>query len=183
MIKEGFDRFFWGFLFIMIDFRIQGFDVLPDIIGFILFALGFKALAEQNSYFAKAKTINLVMVVLSLFQIYERPAEESGIHIQPLGLVLGLVTLAFTLAVGYHLFMGIRDMASKQKRTDLEQEATQNWNYFVAIHMASLLVLILLFIPTLFIAVTIAIFIAAILLMLRFMRFMKTCGEELQGEA
>ena len=71
----------------------------------------------------------------------------------------------------------------QQKRTDLEQEATQNWNYFVAIHMASLLVLILLFIPTLFIAVTIAIFIAAILLMLRFMCFMKTCGEELQGEA
>ena len=78
MIKEGFDRFFWGFLFIMIDFRIQGFDVLPYIIGFILFALGFKALAEQNSYFAKAKTINLVMVILSLFQIYDGRQKKAG---------------------------------------------------------------------------------------------------------
>ncbi|MBP1925646.1 hypothetical protein J2Z76_001505 [Sedimentibacter acidaminivorans] len=35
MYGEGFKKFYWGFLLVLIDFRLQGIDIFPDIIGFI----------------------------------------------------------------------------------------------------------------------------------------------------
>lgn len=37
MTQRAFRSLYWGFLFIMIDFRLQGIDVLPDIIGYAFF--------------------------------------------------------------------------------------------------------------------------------------------------
>lgn len=36
MNESGFHKLYWGFLFILIDFRINGFDILPNVIGYII---------------------------------------------------------------------------------------------------------------------------------------------------
>lgn len=179
MVREGFNKFFWGFLFMMFDFRIQGIDILPDVVGFILFAMGFQALAEHSGYFVKAKTINLVMIVLSVFSIYEQPAQGEGIHINPLSVVVGLVSFVLILVVVHYLFMGIRDMAVKRQRFDIEHDAAKRWTYFLVFQIASLLLIIMIFIPPLFFLMVIVLFVAAIALMVTLMSFMKKCGEQL----
>ncbi len=184
MIQEGFSKFFWGFLFILFDFRIQGVDVAPDVIGYILFMVGFKALAEHSVHFVKAKPYNIAMMIVSILSIYEQPAptQVSGIHVDPLGLVIGFVSFVLILLVVYHLFMGIQDMASKQQRFDIKQEAAQKWSYFLVFQIATLLLFVLIFIPPLFIVAVIGLIIAMIVLMVVLMRFMSKCGRELQRE-
>ncbi|GIQ70811.1 hypothetical protein DUZ99_16750 [Xylanibacillus composti] len=184
MIKEGFSKFFWGFLFIMFDFRVQGFDIAPDVIGFILFAIGFAALAEHSPYFAKVKAYNVAMIIVSVLSFYERPAPSQGpgIHVDSLGMVVSLVSLVLTLVVVYHLFMGIQDLASKQQRFDIREEAAQKWSYFLVYQIAIMFMFILIFVPPLFIVGIIGFLLAGIILMLVLMRFMKKCGEKLQGE-
>lgn len=179
MPKEGFHKFFWGFLFIMIDFRLQGFDILPDVIGFILFAIGFQTLAEHSDYFVKGKTFNLIMLVVSVFGIYERPAQGGGVHINPLGIVLGLVSLVLLLTVVYHLLMGAKEMAARRQRSDLEQEVSQKWTYFLVFQLAGLVLFILILIPPVFILMVIILFVAAIVLTIMLMGLMKKCGEQL----
>jgi hypothetical protein len=50
----------------MLDFRIGGFDILPDILGFIFFAVGIKALLAESEHFKQAGKFNLAMIFLSL---------------------------------------------------------------------------------------------------------------------
>ena len=73
MIQKAFRNFYFGFLFVMIDFRLNGFDILPDIIGYIFFVVGLSSLLNINEHFSKARIYHIIMLVLSFFSI-----EESG---------------------------------------------------------------------------------------------------------
>lgn len=179
MAQEGYNKFFWGFLFIMFDFRIQGFDIMPNVIGFILFALGFNALASHSNYFAKGKIFNLIMIFISLFTIYQKPNPNEGVNWSPLGAVTGLVSLVLLLVVVYHLLMGIKDMASRVNRIDLVEEAGRKWSQFLAFQIATVLLFVMIFIPPLFIVMVISMFIVSIILMVSLMRLMRRCGSQL----
>lgn len=114
MAAEGFRKLFWGFLFIMIDFRVQGLDILPDLIGFIFFALGINALVAESDFFGKARGLIIPAAILSVFHLYERPVEGEGIQFGPLGpfgVLIGLLYIVLTLLVVYNLFMGIPNSA------------------------------------------------------------------------
>ncbi|GAE05899.1 hypothetical protein [Paenibacillus sp. JCM 10914] len=132
MIQEGCNKFFWGFLFILFNFRIQGVDILPDIIGYILFAMGFQALAGYSEHFAKGKIFNLVLVFLSVFTIYQQPNQGEETQINPIGIIMGVVTLVLLLVVVYRLLMGIKDMASSRNRSDIMKEARRNGAFFLS---------------------------------------------------
>jgi hypothetical protein len=180
MVENGFFKYYWGFLFIMLDFRLQGVDIMPDVIGFVLFMIGFQTLAAQSEYFQKGKAFNVIMIVVSIFSIYEKPVQGGGIHINPIGAIIGLLSLVLLIIVVYHLFMGIKEMASKRRLFDLVEEAGQKWTYFLVFQIVALFLFVLIFIPPLFIVGVFAMFFAAIVLMVILMRFMKTCGEQLR---
>ena len=115
MSAAALSKFYWGFLFIMVDFRLNGIDLLPDIVGFILFAVGFGLLAAESDYFNQARKLNMVMIILSIFSIYEAPAQDGGIHIAPdwpLGLISGICSLVFTLLVVQPVY-GVRELAER----------------------------------------------------------------------
>ncbi len=71
MIISGFSKLFWGFVFIMIGFKIQGFDILPDILGYLFFAAAFSNLSSLSINFEKASKYNIPMIILSIFSIYQ----------------------------------------------------------------------------------------------------------------
>jgi len=179
MAQEGYNKFFWGFLFIMFDFRIQGFDIMPNVIGYILFALGFQALAKHSEYFAKAKIFNLIMIFISLFTIYQNPNPNEGVNWSPIGAVTGVVSQVLLLVVVYHLLMGIKEIASRTNRFDLVEEADRKWRHFIAFQIATVLLVVMIFIPSLFIMMVISMFIVSIILMVNLMRFMRRCSTEL----
>ncbi|MFF2889588.1 hypothetical protein [Paenibacillus sp. NPDC057967] len=180
MVQEGFSKFFWGFLFIMFDFRIQGIDIMPDIIGYILFTMGFLAFAAHSDHFTKGKTYNMIMVVLSVFSIYERPNQGESFYFNPLGIIVGLVSIILLLLIVYHLLMGIKDMATRQNQPGITEEANKKWTYFLIYQIASLFLFVLIIIPPLFIVAVIAMFVVTILLMATLMMFMRSCGEQLR---
>lgn len=181
MVRDSFNKFFWGFLFIMFDFRIQGFDILPDIIGYILFTMGFLTLAARSDHFAKGKTYNMIMAVLSIFSIYEQPAQGGGVHINVTGTIVALVSIVMLLLIVYHLLMGIKEMAARQNQPGIAEEAEKKWTFFLIYQIASLFLYVLIFIPPLFIMGVIAMFIVTIILMVTLMLFMRSCGEQLQS--
>lgn len=180
MRQQGFSNFFWGFLFIMFDFRLQGIDIMPDIIGFILFALGFQSLAAHSHHFAKGGTMNWIVLILSIFAIYERPNQGGGVSIHPIGFIVGLASLALLLLVVYHLLMGIKEMATRQHQMDIVSEADKKWSYFWIFQLAGLLMYILIFIPPLFVLAAIAMFVVMMIVMVMLMQLMRRCGEQLR---
>lgn len=152
MVTQAFNKLFWGFLLILLDFRIGGWDLLPDIIGFILFYLALQSLMGQSVFFQKAVGLNIAMIIISVTYMYEAPVDQSGAGnswdlFGSLGAVLGIVGLFLSLVLVYRIFMGIADMASKQGRTDLAEESQKRWTQFLFLKVAVLFAFLLIFVP------------------------------------
>ena len=182
MIAEGFNKFYWGFFFILISFRIQGFDIIPDIVGFVLLADGLGRLVSESEFFKTAQGYTLPMILLSIFSIYEAPAQGSGINfgfLGPIGILISIASLVVTLLLVYNIFMGIKDMAEQRNKSEIAAESEQRWNHFLWLHLAMIFLFVLIIIPPLAIILIIGLFIASILLTVAIMRLMKQCEQEL----
>ncbi|MDF2593585.1 MAG: hypothetical protein K0S75_3051 [Clostridia bacterium] len=182
MNNSGFNKLFWGFLFIMFNFRIQGFDILPDVVGYLFLASGFSELLSNSNYFSIAAKYNVPMIVLSLFSIYQSPAQGSGIHLGLFGIFgipIVIASFILNLLVIYHLFMGTKDMAEQQEQPDLAQEADKRWNQYKLLQFAFLFSFILIFIPPLAFLYIIVFFIISIIITIAILGFLRRCSERL----
>jgi len=146
-----FKKLFWGFIFLF-DFRINGFDILPDIIGYILFFQGLSILASRNIYFEKAKRLSFPLIFLSIFSIYENTtplAEFSINNSTSLLMLLGLVITILHLFMVYNICMGIADEARLFEKPDLEDKAMMRWTFYLVINIAVIFVIFIAFVlPT-----------------------------------
>ncbi|MFA6941208.1 MAG: hypothetical protein WCQ54_09555 [Clostridiaceae bacterium] len=164
----------------MFDFRLQGIDILPDSIGYILFAVGLSLIAAENNWFKKAGKLNIFMIFLSIFQIYEKPAEGIGINIgSPYEIIIGIAATIISLLLIYNLFMGIGYMASLKGKTDIEEEAHKRWTQYLMLQLAVLLAFLVLFIPIIAFLYFILLIVISIVFGFIVMGFMRRCGNSL----
>jgi hypothetical protein len=71
-MKVGFNRIFWGLIFVVLDIRINSIDLfLPDFVGYILIASGLGLLAPYDKWFRRARVIAIIMVFFSLTDLVE----------------------------------------------------------------------------------------------------------------
>lgn len=56
---------FWGYIFSLVDFNINSFDLLPDFIGYLLIFIGVHNLSVISKYFNKARIFAVIMTVLT----------------------------------------------------------------------------------------------------------------------
>ena len=183
MNESSFNKLYWGFIFIMLSFRIQGFDILPDIVGYLLFASAFRKLISSSTYFSTAAKYNIAMIILSALSIYQRPVQGGGIHLGMLGMFsipIAIVAFVLNLLVVYNLFMGIKDMAEKGQEFDLMNESNEKWNQFKMLQIASLFSFVFIFIPLLGVIYIIGIFIATIIILIGVLGFLKKCNVSLK---
>ncbi|MBU3143842.1 hypothetical protein [Clostridium sp. CF012] len=182
MNESGFNKLYWGFLFIMLSFRIQGFDILPNIVGYLFFASGFSQLISSSNYFNIAAKYNIPMIVLSIFTIYEAPAQSGGINLGLLGIFsipIAIASFVLSLLVVYNLFMGIKDMAKNQEQSDLVLESEEKWNQYKLIQIAAVCSFIFIFIPLLGVLYIITILVISVIITIGILGFIKRCTERL----
>lgn len=184
MIEKGLNNFFWGFLFISLNFRICGFDILPDVIGFILFAMAFSQIKEYSQHFSKASTLNIFTLILSIFSIYEVKNNNSGITfgiLGPFSILVGLASLILTLYVIYNLFMGMKEMLNNHDKHMLAEEADDRWSQYKALTIASILAFIVIFIPVINILYVLGLFIFGIVFLVKTMQYFSSCKKSFSG--
>ena len=71
-MKVGFNRIFWGLLFVVLDIRIGSIDLfLPDFVGYILIASGLSLLAPHDKWFRRARVMAVIMIFFSLTDLVE----------------------------------------------------------------------------------------------------------------
>ena len=132
-MRTHFSQMFWGLLLVILDIRINGFDLLPDGLGYVIVAFGCAGLVEYSPRFVTARTLCLVLAVMWLvgFAVYGDPA-----------LVYGLVTAALNCAMMWQLLGGIAEFAYLE-RPDLAQRAeTRRAVYVVLMIIMSLIPLL-----------------------------------------
>ncbi len=172
----GFSNIFWGFLFFF-DFRIQGFDILPDIIGYGLIYLGLKEIASMSSHFTEAKKYSVILCILSVFDLYQVQIPLQQFNVDPLtGLVMliGIIIAIFDLLMVFNLCHGIAELAEGRGIIDLKAIALNRWRYYLYLRVATAVVVpIALIIPQLVMLFFIPLLVISIIVFVLMMGLMK----------
>jgi hypothetical protein len=167
----------------MFDFRIQGFDILPNIIGYILFAMAFRTLSSCSQHFSTAGIFDAIMIILSIFTVYQEPNNtvNTNVYYGPFGywgLAISVASVVFNLLVIYNLFIGIEDMAYKYNKVSFSEEAESKWHMYITFQAVTLIFFALSFTGFISILLFVILFIASIAVMATMMNFMRRCGEQ-----
>ncbi len=97
---------FWGLFFVFFHFRINGFDLLPDILGYLFVSYGLYTLADKNNHFKNALCCSIGLVILQatdfLFLFF-----SSDVMIY---LFLQIVAITVSIMMFYFMSKGFKEL-------------------------------------------------------------------------
>lgn len=126
----GFTFIAWGLVFVLLSFKIQEVDILPDIVGYILIFIGLSKIEHYHSNFRKAKMLSVVFIVLSLIGMFQiRWTNPDGVFIAG-GVLLGLVFLVLQLCLFYFIFIGMEEGSRNRGLIELSTLARRRWTQY-----------------------------------------------------
>jgi len=175
----GFRKIFIGLLF-MFDFRINGFDVLPDFIGYIFIFSGLALLVDLNHRFETAKNLVLPLIFLSLFDIYQVNIPIDSFSMDPktfLFSLIGIISAIINILMIYNLCIGIEERAIELANDDLARLARSRWTLYLIFQITFLVVFIFKFIALL---LFIPLFIFSIIVYIMMLNLMSTAENQLK---
>ena len=151
---RAFERMFWAFLFLF-DFRIGlnniQVDILPDFIGWILFATAFGWILQLHSDIKFLKTLSFVLIFLSFFDLVQIqiPLKKAGamtFSISP-WFFIGIIIMILTIIVVWKLCGVIMDMAAAVNNTIIKDRAEFRRNlyigFLIAVFIAALVCIVI----------------------------------------
>ncbi|NIA22226.1 MAG: hypothetical protein GWP05_09765 [Anaerolineaceae bacterium] len=138
MARKAFLMILVGLVFSLVDIvRYEGFDLLPDLVGYGLIFLGLGPLAGHERKLRTARRLAAVLIVLSPLTLYEKMAVlgEHGGNIYQYNLLAPLVlpVMILHLVMVWYLFAGTSELAFESRDFRLGEDAL-NWrNLYVAV--------------------------------------------------
>lgn len=138
-MSNGFRLIFWGLLFILLDIRIELFDLLPDIVGYIFIMNGTKYLSENEEIFSKAQPLAISLIFLSipsLIGYFDLNIGENSTVLWPM--VYQLVITLVHLFMMYYIFEGTYQFATSKGEHDWANTARKVWSYYAIIQFFTL---------------------------------------------
>jgi len=183
MKKNGFNIIFYGMLFVLINLPVNGFDIFPDFIGYILFAIGYEKLKNKSIYFERVRKFIWLLILISFVAFYRAAYMQTPdmSRIVP-EILLAVITFVFIMLNFYNLFKGIRDMADKKGCLDISAEADKRWKQIVILNVMALLLVIVIFIPVINILYILALAVFSIYMAVKMMKLIKRCSKDLVEE-
>jgi succinate dehydrogenase/fumarate reductase cytochrome b subunit len=180
MKKNGFNIIFYGMLFVLINIPINGVDILPDFIGYILFAAGYEKLKNKSVYFDRVRKFIWLLIIISFASFYRSAYMQTPdmSRIIP-EILLAVITFVFIMLNFYNLFKGIRDMADKKGYPDISVEADKRWKQIVILNLMALLLVVVIFIPVINILYILALAVFSIYMAIKMMKLIRRCSKDL----
>lgn len=84
-----------GLILTAINIRIQGFDIFPDVIGYIMAIVGLGRIEKYSGCFSSAKIAAYLLTVLSLFNLYQAPIQNTA----PPGMLTMMNNVSFNAGI------------------------------------------------------------------------------------
>jgi len=174
----GFRKIFIGLLF-MFDFRINGFDILPDFIGYIFIFSGLALLVDLNHRFETAKKFALPLIVISIFDIFQLNIPIDGFFMNPktfLFSIIGIMSTILNILMIYNICIGIEERAFELENHDLARLARSRWTLYLIFQISFLVLFIFKFIALL---LFIPLFVFSIIVYIMMLSLMSTAEKQL----
>lgn len=131
MYKLAYARLFWGLVLIIFSFRIQGFDILPDVVGYLLIAIALLELSRQHGAYGKGIPYAWLMMILSLIGLFQTPTVLTTM--KPMSswdyavLLLEQTGIVLRLFLFYWMTRAIGELALDARNYLLHSQAVFRW--------------------------------------------------------
>jgi len=151
---SGLKLAFWGLMFTVINIRIQGFDIVPDVVGYIMVISGLSKIRIYDDHFSSAQKPAYILAALALINIVQvqsswetwgtgTPADfSSGGHVSySAGVFGGIPWLAMLFMVvgtlaniyfAYHMCMGMKNLLLRVGDGALAMTCDGRWKLILA---------------------------------------------------
>jgi hypothetical protein len=140
MYYSGYNKIFWGLLFIFININVGPIDIFPNIIGYIMVYIGLGELSSQHQIFAKGKLPTLILGLDSIRHIIKI---DSNNQFHPGAFSLDLLLSALngmlmlvTLYMMFCIFRGIYTVAQNKELEELKNETRSRFNAYFCVNAA-----------------------------------------------
>lgn len=181
-MAKGFNVLWWGFLFTLFDLRINGFDIMPNFLGYGMILLGINILSEYSEFFRRAKALAIALVAISIPSALEIRYNSLGDmdNILYVFMALGILILFLDLKLVEQLFQGIADIARAREMIELEEEGLEAWQRYKKIKIGVFIALYSgVLLPVFFIVLIIPIIGASIYLLVKTLQFFTKVKEKI----
>lgn len=136
----------WGLLLILIDIRIEFFDLFPDIVGYILLLAGFNRLKQENRYFEIGNKAGWLVMIVSIIQFLTTFGQQPSTmysfgDMTLMEAAMQIVLLMGNMILGYCICKGIEYRAERLKQTVLKQAAQIRLRFFLIIQLMWLIII------------------------------------------
>lgn len=136
MYESGYNRLFWGMLFIIFDINIGAINILPNFIGYLFILSGLSILISQHKNFEKGKVPGILLTLLTLKDIYHNPQNNilaGEFHNLSLyTLIIGSVVTVLNLYLIYIICKTIYELCEERGLSCLKNNTKHYWMlYFV----------------------------------------------------
>ena len=115
---------FWGLLVVILDFKINQIDILPDFVGYIFVSIGAGGLVGASKQFSPAQKSCWALLILALLELFVRGDWAT---------ILGMIHLAVHCIMIWFLLGGFMDLANLYGRPDLAEKASHRRTVYIAL--------------------------------------------------
>lgn len=144
----------WGYIFVLIDIRINGFDIVPDWIGFLLIAFGCAKAAETSgiSIFRKGQLMAFVLILFNIVVFAVSTSSEPIINTNSkpeysLPYLLTALGMLLHILLVYCLCNGIYRYAEEHQLPELRDSARSRWKAYLILN--TIILITVAFLPNL----------------------------------
>ncbi len=144
MYSEKYNKLFWGLVITLFDFRIMGFNILPDLIGYIIIISALLSLQSHHKGYGKAKMFAIVLLVLSVTDIYQIDDNIlNGFTVNTttiIFMIISSITVILDILMVYFIINTILELALSSNFDELYETAQFRWKAYLIINSIFLLV-------------------------------------------
>lgn len=116
---KGFKQIVIGLVFLFLNFNINGFDIIPDFVGYIFIWVGLASLSEYHQEFRKAKIFAIILFFLSLIWLFLGPSSYNSSDDGMLFVwLLSLISLVYAIYLRLKIGKGMTDLLKRYRLTD-----------------------------------------------------------------
>ena len=139
MYAKGYNRLFWGMVFISFNINLGFINILPDFAGYIFIYSGLSILSSQHKLYEKGKTPAAILILLTLKDIWHDPNNNIlTVQFYDIGLVtliIGTITIIIKVYLLYILCKGIYELCKERGLNKLMDSIISSWKFYFAISL------------------------------------------------
>lgn len=139
---SGYNRLFWGIIFITFHINLGNISIPPSFIGYILIYSGLNILESQQQIYKKGKLPAALLTLLTIKDVWYN--QDSNIlangfqNLELPTLIIGQITLLMDLYLIYIIFSGIYELCSERGLEEFSQSVKNCWKFCFAVFSISL---------------------------------------------